>query len=281
MLLIPETVNLANGPLTELQVRTLLEGYNAGTRHASHSSDKWAEMIALILLAFVLAWVIASRCFQPRAEIAELQEVLPATCPLPEEDPFLEACLAMEEGRCDENVQGQLKSQRAIFACENRVMQRDRKELKNPCVLSKERIRRGQCQHVVKQATVASETVMMRNFSSSTIRCPDTKLISAPVPAGAASYKLLACQSQLVMYGDLLGAAGPVNVGRSLQEALVKSWLLFDILARASHCLYRLWSHAGFTRILEASQRNCLRNLGLLDWLGAVDRGCVRWVKFL
>ena len=66
MLLIPETVNLANGPLTELQVRMLLEGYNAGTRHASHSSDSWAEIIVLILLVFVLAWVIASRCFQPR-----------------------------------------------------------------------------------------------------------------------------------------------------------------------------------------------------------------------
>ena len=29
MLLIPETVNLANGPLTELQVRMLLEGYRS------------------------------------------------------------------------------------------------------------------------------------------------------------------------------------------------------------------------------------------------------------
>ena len=36
--------------------------------------------------------------------------MLPATRPLPEEDPFLEACLAMEEGRCDENAQGQLKT---------------------------------------------------------------------------------------------------------------------------------------------------------------------------
>lgn len=250
--------------------------------------------------------------------------MLPAR-PLPEEDPFLEACLAMEEGRCDENVQGQLKTVREKLAKEQsshakteslvwkmgywlrrreadlerasfkhsraqqhiKAMQSDRKELKNPCVLFKERIRRGQCQHVVKQATVARETVMMRKFSSSTMRCPDTKLISALIPAGAASYKLLACQSQqsqLVIYVDLLGAAGRINVGRSLQEALVKEAVSAGcclIFLRALPTAYRFWSHAGFTRNLEASQQNCLRNLGLLDWLGAVDRDCVRLVKFL
>lgn len=107
----------------------------------------------------------------------------------------------MEEGRCDENVQGQLKTvleklakeqsshakteslvwkmgywlrcqeadlERASFKHSRaqqhiKAMQSDRKELKNPCVLFKERIRRGQCQHVVKKAAVACETAMMRN----------------------------------------------------------------------------------------------------------------------
>lgn len=73
-------------------------------------------------------------------------------------------------------------------------------------------------------------------------------------------------------------------MGRFLQEALVKEAVSAGcclIFLRALPTAYRFWSHAGFTRILDASQQNCLRSLGLLDWLDAVDRDCVRLVKFL
>ena len=110
----------------------------------------------------------------------------------------------------------------------------------------KEKSRRGQCQYDIKTAAAACEMVM-RKFSASTLQGPNTRLSATLIPGGAASFKLLDCPSGSAMYVDLLGAAGRINVGRPLQEALIKEamsagcFVRFLRSLRSAFRFFRFW----------------------------------------
>ena len=297
MLLIPETVELPNGALTEFQVQLLLQGYRAGINHAQRRDRP--EIILIIFLVFALVWAIASYLGSKEKDALAMHSKHVPRDPLVEtlvameegrlerqqsetvHEPFLpvrdtsaQTLVAMEEGllkhqeceayraslpelrlrelssalakeqaahekteslvwkmgywlRCRESDLIRANSKHMRAQQRIKVLQSDKNDLKlrNPCVLVKEKSRRGQSQYAVKKAVAAREMVMMRKFNTSTLRSPNTQLVAALIiliPAGAASFKLLDCALGSAMYVDLLGAAGRVNVGRALQDALIE-----------------------------------------------------------